>query len=83
MSRHGRTKLVPPNTEPAKKALEEASLSEQKKEPVLTELDNELECPRGHEYMELKSSFDRLMYSCRTCSFLLKCVEPPEISYLF
>jgi hypothetical protein len=77
MPKHGRTKLVPPNTESAKQALEileEDSLSEQKEEPVLTELDNEIECPRCHEYMELQSSFDRLMYSCQSCSLLLKCV---------
>jgi Zn finger protein HypA/HybF involved in hydrogenase expression len=77
MPRHGRTKLVPPNTEPAKQALEtleEASLSEQKEEPALTELDNEIECPRCHEFMELHSSFDKIMYTCDSCSFLLKCV---------
>jgi Zn finger protein HypA/HybF involved in hydrogenase expression len=75
--RQSRAKLVPPKTEPEKQALEaleEASLSEQKEEPVLTELDNEIECPRCHEYMELQSSFDRLMYTCDSCSFLLKCV---------
>jgi hypothetical protein len=76
MPRQSRVKLVPPKTEPEKQALEtleEASLSEQKEEPVLTELDNEIECPRCHEYMELHSSFDKLMYTCE-CSFLLKCV---------
>jgi hypothetical protein len=74
MARHSRIKLVPPETEPAKQTLEEASLSEQKEEPMLTELDNEIECPRCHEYVELQSNFDKLMYCCETCSFLLKCV---------
>jgi Zn finger protein HypA/HybF involved in hydrogenase expression len=77
MPRQGRTKLVPPNIEPAKQALEtlnEVSLAEQKEEPILTELDNEIECPRCHEYMELQSNFDKLMYNCESCSFLLKCV---------
>ena len=37
-------------------------LVSQIKEPVLTELDNEIECPRCHEVMELQSSFDKLMY---------------------
>jgi Zn finger protein HypA/HybF involved in hydrogenase expression len=77
MPRYGRTKLVQPDTEPAKLALEtldEASLAEQKEELVLTELDNEIECPRCHGYMELQSNFDKLMYSCESCSFLLKCV---------
>ena len=34
-------------------------LMSQIKELVLTELDNEIECPRCHEVMELQSSFDR------------------------
>jgi hypothetical protein len=72
MSRRSRAKLVSPNTEPAEHA-PEASLAEQKEEPLLTELDDEIECPRCHEYMELQSNFDRLMYSWEICSFLLKC----------
>ena len=61
MPRQSRTKLVPPKTEPEKQALEtleEAIPPEQKEQPVLTELDNEIECPRCHEFMELHSSFD-------------------------
>jgi hypothetical protein len=66
MPRQSRTKLVPPKTEPGNQAfdmLEGVSLPEQEKEAILTELDNEIE-----------SSFDKLMYSCENCSFLLKCV---------
>lgn len=77
MPRHGRTKLVPPKTEPKNQvleAIEESSLQEQKEEPVLTELDMEIECPRCNGLMELHSSFVELMYSCESCSFLLKCV---------
>ena len=78
MSKHGRTKLVPPKTEPGKnqalEIIEESNLSEQKEEPVITELDNEIECPRCNEIMELCSSFDKLVYSCESCSFILKCV---------
>ena len=77
MPRQSRSKLVPPKTEPKKQALkilEEASLPEQKEQSVLTELDNEIECPRCHEFMELHSSFDKIMYTCDSCSFLLKCV---------
>jgi hypothetical protein len=48
MSRHGRTKLVPPNPEPEKnqtlETLEESNQSEQTQEPALTELANEIEC---------------------------------------
>jgi hypothetical protein len=77
MPRQSRAKLVPPKTEPEKQALEtleETNLPEQKEQPVLTELDNEIECPRCNETMELQSNFDKLMYSCDSCSFLLKCV---------
>ena len=77
MPRQSRAKLVPPKTEPEKQALdmlEGVSLPEQENEPAITELDNEIECPRCHEFMELQSSFDKLMYSCENCSFLLKCV---------
>jgi uncharacterized protein (DUF983 family) len=77
MPRQSRAKLVPPKTEPEKQALEileEANSTEQKEQPVLTELDNEIECPRCHEFMELHSSFDKIMYTCDSCSFLLKCV---------
>lgn len=71
MSRHGRTKLVPPKTEPAKQTLEiieESALTEQKEEPVITELDNEIECPGYNDIMELHSNFDELVYSCESCS---------------
>jgi hypothetical protein len=54
--------------------LEESTLPEQKDEPVLTELDSEIECPRCNDIMELCSSFDKLVYSCDSCSFLLKCI---------
>jgi Zn finger protein HypA/HybF involved in hydrogenase expression len=78
VSKHGRTKLVPPKTEPEKnqvlETIEESSLSEQKEEPVLTELDTEIQCPRCNDVMELSSSFDALAYFCENCSFILKCV---------
>jgi phage FluMu protein Com len=79
MSKHGRTKLVPQSTSPPKKqslqVIEESNPPEQKEEePVSTELDMEIQCPRCNEIMELCSSFDKLVYSCESCSFLLKCV---------
>ena len=77
MPRQSRAKLVPPKTEPEKQALEileEANSTEQKEQPVLTELDIEIECPRCNETTELHSSFDKIMYTCDSCSFLLKCV---------
>jgi len=56
MSRHGRAKLVTPEPELGKQALEtleEFNSVEQKEEQVLTELDNEIECPRCNKIMEL------------------------------
>jgi hypothetical protein len=77
MSKHGRTKLVPPKTEPENQVLEileEPNPPEQKEEPELTELEREIQCPRCNEIMELHSNFDKLVYSCESCSFLLRCV---------
>jgi hypothetical protein len=76
MPKHSRTKLVLPKLEPDNEALAlvESSLIEQNEEPALTELDNEIECPRCNDIMELCSSFDKLVYSCENCSFFLKCV---------
>ena len=76
MTRHSRTKLVPPKQEPKMqtlKTLEETSVPELKEEEVPTELDMEMECPWCHEIVDLQSSFDKLMYCCDGCSFLLKC----------
>jgi len=75
MSRQHRTRLVSSKTRlenQTLETLEENSPLEQREEPV-TELDIEIGCPRCDEIMELHSSFDRLVYSCETCSFLLKC----------
>lgn len=77
MRSHSRTKLVPTKPEPehqALEALEESSLLEQKEEPVISELNNEIECPRCNDIMELCSSFDKLVYSCENCSFLMRCI---------
>ena len=73
MPRNGRTNLAPPENQ-ALETIEESSSTEPSEELVVTELDNEIVCPRCHEIMELQSSFDKLMYSCESCSFLLKCV---------
>jgi hypothetical protein len=78
MTKRFSAKLVPQSTKPPEnqrfEALEEPSLPEQKEEPVVTELDNEIECPRYNDVMELNSSFDALAYFCENCSFFLKCV---------
>ena len=77
MSRHSRTKLVPPKMEPKNQELEpvnEFALQEQQEESAPTELDNEIECPRCNDSMELNSKFDSLVYFCDDCNFVLKCV---------
>jgi Zn finger protein HypA/HybF involved in hydrogenase expression len=72
------TKLVPQSVEPPENqsldALEEPSLLKQEEDMGITELDNEIECPRCNDIMELNSKFGSLTYFCENCSFLLKCV---------
>ncbi|HZD36043.1 MAG TPA: hypothetical protein VE130_12635 [Nitrososphaeraceae archaeon] len=72
MPRQSRTKLVLPKTELGDQILDTA----EEPNPVEQneELDLEMECPRCHEIMALQSSFDKLMYCCECCSFILKCV---------
>ena len=71
MSRHRRTKPVPPKTTAENQtleALEEISLPlEQKDEQSRIELDQEIECPLCNDIMEL--NFDSLAYFCESCSF--------------
>ncbi len=67
MPKQNRARLVPPRTAreiQSLETLEESNLEDQEEESALTELENEIECPRCHEVMELQSSFDKLMYSC-------------------
>jgi phage FluMu protein Com len=72
MTQHNRSKLVPLEVRHEEQSLETGELS-QLEQPE-SELDIELECPRCSEIMELCSSFDKLMYTCESCNFLLKCV---------
>lgn len=77
MAKRSDTKLVPPKSKSKDGVLEtlgDPSTNEQEQEPVLSELDNEIECPRCHGIIELYSRFDELLYSCEICSFLLKCI---------
>lgn len=77
MSEHVRTKLATRSGIPEKQMLEtkeEPRLEHQEENPMLSELDTEIECPRCNEIMELHSKFDELVYFCDNCSFLLKCV---------
>jgi hypothetical protein len=78
MSKHVRTKLASQRPMPEKQDLQvskEHPIWEQQEEnPLLSELDTDIECPRCNEIMELHSKFDELVYFCESCSFLLKCV---------
>jgi phage FluMu protein Com len=82
MSKHARTKLASqrPMSEKQTHGTKEEPSSEQQQQqrqeenPILSELDTEIECPRCNEIMELHSKFDELVYFCDSCSFLLKCV---------
>ncbi|MGH9988491.1 MAG: hypothetical protein ACRD8W_31535 [Nitrososphaeraceae archaeon] len=77
MPKHVRTKLATQRVMPEKQMLEtkeEPRLEQQEENPMLSELDTEIECPRCNEIMELHSKFDELVYLCDNCSFLLKCV---------
>ena len=77
MSKHARTKLASQRPMLEKQILEtkEDPIQEQQEEnPILSELETEIECPRCSEIMELHSKFDELVYFCDECSFVLKCV---------
>jgi hypothetical protein len=37
----------------------------------LSLFENEIECPRCHGYMTLRSEFDSLHYFCESCDFCL------------
>ena len=83
MPRPSGTKLVPLHPEAKNQVLEpieESSLPEQKEDFVLPELDMEIECPRCNEIMELCSSFNELVYSCESCSFLLRFIKMRIVS---
>ena len=74
MTKHSRTELVPLGVRHEEQFLEivEVSQLEQSELPKI-EVDIEIQCPRCNDFMELCSSFDKLMYSCDSWSFLLKC----------
>jgi hypothetical protein len=77
MSKHVRTKLATQRVTPEKQTLEtkeEPRLEQQEENPMLSELDTEIECPRCNGIMGLHSRFDELVYFCDNCSSLLKCV---------
>jgi hypothetical protein len=47
---------------------------QQRPEPLISQLDIEIECPRCNEILELCSDFDRLYYFCESCNLHLRVV---------
>ena len=75
MSKHSATKLVPLEVRDEEQSVDTLRVNQlEQSEQSKLELDVEIECPKCNETMELCSSFDKLVYSCELCSFLLKCV---------
>ena len=74
-NRHS-SKLVPLEMRHEEQTLDsfEADGLTEQTERLKLELDIEIECPRCNEIMELHSKFDELLYSCESCSFLLRCL---------
>ena len=75
MTRHSGTKLVSIEVRHEERSLESVGVSQpEQSELPKSELDIELDCPRCNDIMGLCSSFDKLMYSCESCNFLLRCI---------
>ena len=75
MTRHSYTKLVRIEVRQEEQSLESVEVSQpEQSELPKSELDIEVQCPRCNDIMELCSSFDKLMYSCESCNFLLRCI---------
>ena len=71
MTKLTRTELVPLEVRYEEQSQE--SIEVRQPEQSKLELDIETSCPRCSETMELRSNFDKFMYYCETCNFLLKC----------
>jgi hypothetical protein len=75
MAKHSRTELVPLEVRQEEQSLETVEVSQPEKSEVPeSDLDIELECPRCNDIMGLCSSFDKIIYCCEGCNFLLRCV---------
>jgi hypothetical protein len=71
MTKRTRTELVPLEVRCEEQSLESVKVSQPDQSKL--ELDIEMECPKCNEIMELHSNFDKLIYLCESCNFLLKC----------
>ena len=75
MTKYTRAELVLLEVRQEEQSLETMGVNQpEQSELPMSELDIEVQCPRCNDIMELCSSFDKLMYSCESCNFLLRCV---------
>lgn len=58
------TELLPPK-------LDEFDLQNIEEDAILTNMQQEIECPRCTDIMTLSSDFDKLGYICQECDLLL------------
>jgi ribosomal protein S27AE len=52
--------------------LDELKLQEVEEDAVLTNIQQEIECPRCSDIMTLSSDFDKLLYFCQECELSLE-----------
>ena len=73
MSRNTRIEILSNKPIPLQGMVEEDVFVDQQPNPqtLISQLDIEIECPRGNEVLELYSDFDRLYYCCESCSLHL------------
>jgi hypothetical protein len=75
MTKLTRTEFIPLEVRYEEQSLETVEVSQpDQSELPKSELDIEVQCPRCNDIMDLCSSFDKLMYSCESCNFLLRCI---------
>ena len=59
------------STELLSPKLDEFDVQDIEEEALLTNMQQEMECPRCTDIMTLSSDFDKLLYSCQECELSL------------
>jgi C4-type Zn-finger protein len=60
----------------SKRLVQQLEKAKEEHAKKVTNIEQEIECPRCHDVMTLHSEFDRLGYFCEECDFsLYLCVE--------
>ena len=59
------------STELLSPKLDEIELQDVEEDAILTNMQQEMECPRCTDIMTLSSDFDKLLYSCQECELSL------------